>query len=115
MKDKVNDEVTRRNFLRSAASAAALAALPGVAAIAENPGPNDAVRYGFIGRGTQGCTLLRFLTTIPAGRCIATCDIYPPNLKKGVQTIGSKPYTSENYRPRLDSKAIAADLIRTPI
>src|SRR6266850_690663 len=104
MKDKVKDDVTRRNFLKTAASAAAVAALPGLAAAAENSRPSDAVRYGFIGTGTQGCTLLRFLTTIPAGQCVATCDIYPPNLKKGVEAIGSQPDTYEDYRILLDRK-----------
>ena len=115
MKQKVSDDVTRRNFLKTAASAAAVAALPGVTAAAENSGLSDAVRYGFIGTGTQGCTLLRFLTTIPAGRCVATCDIYPPNLKKGVDTIGSKPDTYEDYRQLLGRKEIDAVLIATPL
>jgi len=116
MKDEVNDDVTRRNFLKTAASAAAaFAALPGVAATAENSTPNDSLRYGFIGTGTQGCTLLRVLTTIPAGRCVATCDIYPPNLRKGVDTIGSKPDTFEDYRQLLDRKDIDAVLIATPL
>ena len=115
MKDEINDDLTRRNFLKTAASAAAFAALPGIAATPENSGPNDAVRYGFVGTGTQGCTLLRFLTTIPAGRCVATCDIYPPNLKKGVETIGSRPDTYEDYRQLLDRKDIDAVLIATPL
>ena len=55
------------------------------------------------------------MTTIPAGRCIATCDIYPPNLKKGVETIGSKPDTYEDYRQLLDRKDIDAVLIATPL
>lgn len=112
---KVKEDVTRRNFLRTATSAAAVAALPGLAAAAENSGPSDAVRYGFIGTGTQGCTLLRFLTTVPQGRCVATCDIYPPNLKKGVETIGTKPDTYEDYRQLLDRKDVDAVLIATPL
>jgi predicted dehydrogenase len=73
------------------------------------------VRYGFIGTGTQGCTLLRFLATIPEGRCVATCDIYPPNLKKGVETIGAKTDTYEDYRRLLDRKDIEAVMIATPL
>src|SRR5207245_11488545 len=115
MKDEINDDLTRRNFLKTAASAAAFAALPGLAATAENAGPNDAVRYGFVGTGTQGCTLLRFLSTIPAGRCVATCDIYPPNLRKGVETIASKPDTYEEYRQLLDRKDIDAGQLGTPL
>ena len=73
------------------------------------------VRYGFIGTGTEGCTLLKFLATIPEGRCIATCDIYPPNLKKGVETIGSNPETYVEYRKMLERKDMDAVFIATPL
>ena len=42
------------------------------------------MRVGMIGTGAHGCNLLKFLATIPEGRCVAACDIYPANLKKGV-------------------------------
>ncbi len=110
-------DLTRREFLKTAAGAAAASALPalGAPAFIANPGPSDALAYGIIGTGTEGCTLLKFLTTIPEGRCVATCDIYPPNLKKGVQTIGSNPQTYEDYRQLLDRKDIDAVLIATPL
>ena len=73
------------------------------------------MRYGIIGTGTEGCTLLKFLATIPEGRCIATCDIYPPNLKKGVETIGSNPETYVEYRKMLERKDMDAVLIATPL
>ena len=110
-------DVTRRDFLKTAAAVAAVSALPGVSApaILANPGPSDAVPYGMIGTGTEGCTLLSFLATIPEGRCLATCDIYPPNLKKGVETIGNNPQTYVDYRQLLDRKDIDAVLICTPL
>jgi predicted dehydrogenase len=108
-------DVSRRDFLKTAVAAAAVSALPGAPAILADPGPSDAVRYGIIGTGTEGCTLLRFLATIPEGRCIANCDIYPPNLKKGVETIKSNPRTYEDYRQLLDQKDIDAVLICTPL
>jgi predicted dehydrogenase len=114
---KPND-LTRRDFLKTAATAAAISALPHGAApaILASPGPSDAVRYGIIGTGTEGCTLLGFLATLPEGRCVVTCDIYPPNLKKGVETIGSNPDTiSDDYHRLLDRKDIDAVLIATPL
>jgi len=108
-------DVTRREFLKTAAAAAAVTALPGAPAILANPGPSDAVPYGIIGTGTEGCTLLRFLSTIPEGRCLANCDIYPPNLKKGVETIKSNPRTYGDYRELLDQKDIEAVVIATPL
>jgi predicted dehydrogenase len=110
-------DVTRRDFLKTAAAVAATSALPlgGAPAMIADPGPSDPVRYGIIGTGTEGCTLLKFLTTIPEGRCLATCDIYPPNLNKGVETIGNNPHTYEDYRHLLDRKDIDAVLIATPL
>jgi len=114
---EIKQDITRRDFLKTTAAAAAVSALPGLGApaILANPSPTDVVRYGMIGTGTQGCTLLGFLTTIPAGRCVATCDIYPLNLKKGVETIGSHPDTYDDYRRLLDRKDVDAVMVVTPL
>ncbi len=110
-------DVTRRDFLKTAATVGAATSLTSLVAphimIAQNAG--NPVRYGFIGTGTEGCTLLKFLATIPEGRCIATCDIYPPNLKKGVETIGSNPETYVEYRKMLERKDMDAVMIATPL
>ena len=112
-----DQDVSRRDFLKTAAAVAAASALPGggAPAILANPSPNSVVNYGMIGTGTEGCTLLKFLATIPDGRCIATCDIYPPNLKKGVETIGSNPQTYENYHEMLERKDLDAVMVVTPL
>ena len=110
-------EITRRGFLKSAVAAASAWALApaGSPAILIDPSPGNVVRYGIIGTGKQGCTLMRFLSTIAEGRCVATCDVYPPNLKKGVETIGSNPQPYSDYRQLLDCKDIDAVLICTPL
>ena len=110
-------DVTRREFLKAAAAVAAVSALPGVGAPAllATPNPNEVVNYGFIGTGTEGCLLLKNLSTIAQGRCLCTCDIYPPNLKKGVETIGGNPQTYDDYRRVLERKDVDAVLIATPL
>src|SRR5574337_1098283 len=110
-------DLTRRDFLKTAAVVAAVSTLPtiGAPAILATPSPSNVVRFGMIGTGTEGCTLLKFATTIPEGRCVATCDIYPPNLKKGVETIGTNPDTYEDYRRMLDRKDIDAIYVATPL
>jgi predicted dehydrogenase len=110
-------DISRRDFLKTATAVAAASALPRVAApaILANASPNNTVNYGMIGTGTEGCTLLKFLATIPEGRCLATCDIYPPNLKKGVETIGSNPQTYEDYRQMLERKDLDAVMVVTPL
>lgn len=119
---KKRKEVTRRDFLKTAAvatvagSARPVAAAP---ALLSSSNPGSMVHYGFIGTGTEGCNLLKRLATIPEGRCIATCDIYAPNLKRGVQTIGSNPQTytgsPTEYRRMLERKDMDAVLIATPL
>ena len=110
-------DVTRRDFLKTAATVAAASSLTGLGApgILSAQSAGNPVRYGFIGTGTEGCTLLKFLATIPEGRCIATCDIYPPNLKKGVETIGSNPETYTEYQKMLERKDMDAVMIATPL
>lgn len=115
MKRKRN--VTRRDFLKTAAAVAAVSGLPRAAAPAllATPGPSNVVRFGMIGTGTEGCTLLKFATTVPEGRCVATCDIYPPNLKRGVETIGTNPDTYQDYRKMLERKDLDAVYVVTPL
>jgi predicted dehydrogenase len=110
-------DVTRREFLKTAATVAAASSLAGFGAPAmlSAQSAGDPVRFGIIGTGTEGCTLLKFLATIPEGHCIANCDIYPPNLKKGVETIGSNPETYTEYRKMLERKDMDAVVIATPL
>jgi predicted dehydrogenase len=118
-----NKGVNRRDFLKTAAVAAVAAdgALPVKAAPAllSSSSPGSIVHYGLIGTGTEGCDLLKRLATIPEGRCIATCDVYAPNLKRGVETIGSNPQTytgsPTEYRRMLERKDMDAVLIATPL
>ena len=111
------NEVTRREFLKGAAGATALIVLPEVTNAAElaDASPNSVVNYAVIGTGTEGCTLLRALARVPGAQCVATCDIYPPNQKKGVDTAGCNPHMYEDYRRVLDQKDIDAVLIATPL
>jgi predicted dehydrogenase len=110
-------DVTRRDFLKTAAGVGAAASLGSLVAphIINAQSVGNPVRYGFIGTGTEGCNLLKFLATIPEGRCVATCDIYPPNLKKGVETIGSHPETYTEYLKMLERKDMDAVMIATPL
>jgi predicted dehydrogenase len=110
-------DLTRRDFLKTAAAVAAVSAAPGLRARAlhASPAAGQAVRYGMIGVGTHGSTLLRHLTTIPEGRCVALCDIYPPNLRKAVETAGTNPTVFEDYRRLLELPGLDAVIIATPL
>jgi predicted dehydrogenase len=109
--------LSRREFLQcsSCLSAAATLTSLGAPAIIQAQTLANTVSYGLIGSGRQGCNHLKHLSTISTGRCTVICDIYPPNLKKGVETIGNNPETvADDYRRVLDRKDIEAVFIVTP-
>jgi predicted dehydrogenase len=111
--NQIQKALSRRSFLKS--SAAVTATTLGAPAILSAQALRNPVNYGFIGSGRQGCNHLKHLATVTTGRCAVICDIYPPNLKKGVETIGSNPETvPDDYRRVLDRKDIEAVFIVTP-
>ena len=114
-----DSDVTRRDFVKAAgaatAVAAALPALEGAPFIQKVHAANDQVQYGFIGTGSRGTYLLKHLHETDAGRCIAVCDNYDPNLQKGVATAGNNPVAYKDYRELLARKDIDAVLIAVPL
>jgi predicted dehydrogenase len=114
-----NNDVTRRDFVKGAGAVAAVAsALPAVQGapfIQKVRAANDQVQYGFIGTGSRGTYLLKHLHETDAGRCVAVCDDFPPNLKKGVDTAGNNPVAYKDYRELLARKDIDAVLIAVPL
>lgn len=130
-------QVSRREFLRDSAWAAAAAAFaaafqerveaqqkksqPTNLAFQHNePATRSAqrlqpVNIGFIGTGTQGQTLLQRLVRIPGVRVVAVCDIYPPHLSRGLQMVGPQAMSYRDYRKLLERKDIDAVIIATPL
>jgi FlaA1/EpsC-like NDP-sugar epimerase len=81
----------------------------------QNRAANDQVQYGFIGTGSRGTYLLKHLHETDAGRCVAVCDNWDVNLKKGVDTAGNNPAPYKDYRELLARKDIDAVLIAVPL
>jgi len=110
-------DVTRREFAKTVATFAALVGMPKleVPDLLAAPNANGTVSWGMVGTGSRGMELLRHLSKVPFGRCVALCDIYPVNLKKGVETIGGDPAPYEDYRKMLERKDMDAVLIATPL
>jgi len=111
--------VNRREFVTGglgvAGAAAILPRLKGAPAKASAKSPNGVVSYGFIGPGSRGQQLLQHLSKIEAGRCVAMCDIYPENLKKGIKTVGGNPEPYHDYRELLARKEVEAVYIAVPL
>ncbi|MGQ9697187.1 MAG: Gfo/Idh/MocA family protein [Armatimonadota bacterium] len=117
--------VSRREFLKESAAAAAAisvglaAAREAFAQQAAGSGGGDMIEFACVGTGAQGSLDLTKALMAPNVRCVAVCDIYEPNLKRGLEIAGRvypqvRSYT--DYREMLDKeKSIQAVLIATPL
>ncbi|MEJ7605481.1 MAG: Gfo/Idh/MocA family oxidoreductase [Bryobacteraceae bacterium] len=74
----------------------------------------DQIRLGLIGAGGRG----RYVAGVArqhAGAAIAgVCDVYEPNLEKGLSELGNQAKAYRNYKALLDDKSINAVIIATP-
>jgi predicted dehydrogenase len=80
--------------------------------------PSDTVTLGVIGAGGRGTLDMTTFQKSPNVRVGAVCDVYEPNLQRGLSTAakaqGAQPTAYRNYRQLLDDKSIDAVLIATP-
>jgi predicted dehydrogenase len=110
------EKLSRRNFLETTTlGAAGLMLTANSPILGASRGVNGQVHIGHIGAGGQGSGLVRNLAQVPNAKIIAMCDIFPPNLKKGVELAGSQPQTFTDYRKMIESKDIDAVSIATPL
>lgn len=134
-----NDSVSRRDFLATSASAAALLAIGAEAVEAQarrparpaappkpqparppapaKPAPSAAaappVNCAVIGLGPHGRELLAAISRVAGANVAAICDIYAPFLRRG-QEGAPKAAAVEDYRRILDRPDIPAIFIATP-
>jgi len=116
-------DLTRREFLHSAAATGAGVMLAGVASAAPRFAPQgepskDELAVGIVGVGSQGRILLQRALKIPGVRFVAVCDIWPYHqqysaniLKKYDQVVN----VYEDYQEMLaKEKNLDAVIIATP-
>jgi predicted dehydrogenase len=118
--------LTRRDFMTLGAGAAAagvmaraailepktLAALPSRAG---GVAPSDTVRFGIIGTGVEGCSLLEATLSVPGVECVAAADLYDSRHEAAREALGGKAIdTTREYRRILDRQDLDAVLIATP-
>ena len=111
----MNDDLSRRNFVRTAGTV--LAAAPSVVSAL---GANDKIQIGWIGTGSRGMHVMNMMYKgVPEGVAVtAVCDTFAGNLAKGkdqVQTLGKNtPKAVVDYKDILADKSIDAVFITTP-
>jgi predicted dehydrogenase len=89
----------------------------GSALFAHASPPSDAVRLGLIGAGGRGTFVMTVFQKDASVRVTAICDVYEPNLERGLSTAsksGASAKVYRNYKQLLDDKSIDAVLIATP-
>src|SRR5215467_8045264 len=80
--------------------------------------PSNQIVLGVIGAGGRGTFVMGAFQKNPAVRVGAICDVYEPNLERGLSTAskvaGNHPKSYRNYKELLADKDIQAVLIATP-
>jgi predicted dehydrogenase len=76
-------------------------------------GANDRIRLGLIGCGRQGVDNMRHFMK-QGVEVAAVCDVYEPNLQKGLEAAGGKAKALKDFRQVLDDKKIDAVIVATP-
>src|SRR6266478_256808 len=79
--------------------------------------PSDRIVMGVIGSGGRGTFVMTVFQKDPTVSVGALCDVYEPNLERGLSTAskgGSHPKAYRNYKQLLADKDIQAVLIATP-
>ena len=114
-------EITRRNFLKSGASAAGLAALGGITFLTEPQrvfGANDRVRICVVGLHGQGWAHVEEYSKLQNVEVAALCDVDENVLGQKLGQMEKmklpKPQTFVDLRKALEDKSIDAISIATP-
>ena len=92
--------------------------MAGGSMLAAQTAPSDVVNLGVIGAGGRGTFVMGVFQKDPALRLGAICDVFEPNLERGISTAskvpGNHPKLYRNYKELLADKDIHAVLIATP-
>ena len=105
MKNKRTHVVTRRQFLKGSAAAAAVAALFGPSIVPSTvigaESPSNRITFGFIGVGRMGMGDMREILGIKQAQVVAVCDVDAnrvENAKKTVETHYSRQASGDAYK-----------------
>ncbi|MGA2630455.1 MAG: Gfo/Idh/MocA family oxidoreductase [Terriglobia bacterium] len=110
----MTDEINRRDFIKRAAAVTAATSIS-MAGLSTDKvlGANDRIRLGVIGMGRQGTDNMQ--NFMKHGVEVAgVCDVFEPNLQKGLQAAGGKATTYMDFRKLLDDKTIDVIINATP-
>jgi predicted dehydrogenase len=114
----MNTSMTRRDFVRLGAGAAAAGAAfnttllqPTLAAQGNGNTAGGKIRFVSIGTGIRGCDLLRSAREVKTGECVGTADLYTMHQKAGQEAYGGDIPSTRDYRSLLDRKDVDAVIV----
>ena len=107
------NNITRRNFLKTSALAAAGVALS-ARSWAQVVGANSDVRVAVVGLNGRGKSHLKSLSEIKGVRVVAICDVDTAVLEKTAASLGGGVKTYTDIRELLGAHDIDAVTIATP-
>lgn len=112
----MSDEMNRRDFMKRATmtTVGAGLAMSGAGVTGNVLGANEKVVVGVIGTGRMGVSNLEAFAKHPEVEIAAVCDVYQPNLEKGLKATEGKAKTYKDFREILDRKDINVVIISTP-
>lgn len=102
-------EALRRDFLKTAAAGLTTSIFTG-----NLKGANDRVSVAFIGTGRMGLGNIRAALKQENLAVSAVCDVYEPNLQKGMEATNGQAKAIRDFREILADKSIDAVCISTP-
>ena len=110
----MTDAINRRDFMKrtTLATVGTSLAMTGLSSRTVL-GANDKVVIGLIGCGRQGSDNMRHFMRHGC-EVAAVCDVFQPNLDKGLKAAGGSAKTFKDFRELLDNKDIDAVIIGTP-
>ncbi len=110
----MSEDITRRDFMKRAAVSTATAGLAIRGLSAKGVGANDKIVVGVIGTGRMGLSNLEDFAKQPDVEIAAVCDVYQPNLEKGLKATDGKAKTYKDFREVFDRKDIDVAIVATP-
>ena len=110
----MTDDINRRDFLKRAALTSAGVSLSMYGFSTGNVlGANERIRLGVIGMGRQGTDDMQNFMKHGV-EVAAVCDVFQPQLDKGLAAAGGKAKAFKDFRQVLDDKDIDVVLVATP-
>ncbi|HXR40153.1 MAG TPA: Gfo/Idh/MocA family oxidoreductase [Terracidiphilus sp.] len=113
---------SRRSFLRSTAGVAGASLVAGPTLLEAEPmlpegsmvAPSDRIRFGIVGVGMEGSSLLQTAIQLPGAECVAAADLYDRRHDLAKEIAGKSIRTTRRYQELLDAKDIDAIVVAVP-